>query len=333
MSDDLWDIVIKAIEDRIQEWSDEGLSNEEIEDKLEQINLEKSIPDLVDIAAKDIKEFMQSHMFEIAYGHNASSMEFLAHQEQLWGKCFVASETMYVLAIESAELYGKFIDENVDLEQKLSKQYTFLTLQHIHGRACQQYLEIICLIRNGFADGAYARWRSMYELSCIAEFIKHNGEKIAEQYYKQSETNDKNYSWVKGASCFLGKEKKSYTFKDIQAECKFATEAWSKQYALACLVNHASPQGTFKRLANGKTKNIIPVGRSDYGIATAAEHAAICLQLITTFFLTVFSYIDGLARCKFLHSWVDVIQELYSSTEKDVFADMEEIKETDGGSK
>ena len=35
---------------------------------------------------------------------------------------------------------------------------------HIHGRALQQFLEIIILMKNGFADGAYASWRSVFEL-------------------------------------------------------------------------------------------------------------------------------------------------------------------------
>ena len=55
------------------------------------------------------------------------------------------------------------------------------------------------MIRLGFADGAYARWRSLYELCVYADFIKHQGEQIAKQYIEQSETDESNCRWAKGA--------------------------------------------------------------------------------------------------------------------------------------
>lgn len=42
--------------------------------------------------------------------------------------------------------------------------------------------EIMCLIKNGFASGALARWRTLYEYSVIAVFIAKFGEDVAERY-------------------------------------------------------------------------------------------------------------------------------------------------------
>ena len=333
MEETLMNAYDSAFEDVINSWIEEGLSESEILQKLEHVDFEKPMSEIISIASKDMMDFARANMFEIAYGHKAENAEFDAHQELLWGKCFIASETMYVLAVEAAELYSKFVDENIEEDHKILKQYTFLALQHIHGRACQQYLEIICLMKHGFADGAYARWRSMYELSCIGEFIRSNGEEIAKQYYLQSQTEDKTYTWVKNAPCFAGRNGTRFTFQDIQNNCDFVNEVWEKQYRLACFVNHASPQGTFKRLSNGKTLNQIPIGQSDYGITTTAEHSAISLQLITTLFLTIFPELDGVARCRFLRNWVDVIRELYFSTSDDAFKDIDNEEESDGCSK
>ena len=58
------------------------------------------------------------------------------------------------------------------MEEKDARKFMFLALQHLHGRACQMFLEILTLLRNGFGDCAYARWRSLYELNCTAYFIK-----------------------------------------------------------------------------------------------------------------------------------------------------------------
>jgi len=73
------------------------------------------------------------------------------------------------------------------------------TLTRLHARACQTALEIHLLITNGFADGAQARWRTLYELSIVAAFIAKHGRSAARLYTehhvvgerKQAEAYDK----------------------------------------------------------------------------------------------------------------------------------------------
>ena len=55
-----------------------------------------------------------------------------------------------------------------------------LTRQHV--RACQVTDEIICLLENGFADGAMARWRTLHEIAVVAAIISRHGEDIAQRY-------------------------------------------------------------------------------------------------------------------------------------------------------
>jgi hypothetical protein len=49
-------------------------------------------------------------------------------------------------------------------------------------RACQVTDEIACLLENGFADGAMARWRTLHEIAMVAAVISQHGEAIAERY-------------------------------------------------------------------------------------------------------------------------------------------------------
>jgi Family of unknown function (DUF5677) len=49
-------------------------------------------------------------------------------------------------------------------------------------RACQVTDEIICLLENGFADGAMARWRTLHEIAVVAAIISQHGDSIAERY-------------------------------------------------------------------------------------------------------------------------------------------------------
>jgi hypothetical protein len=49
-------------------------------------------------------------------------------------------------------------------------------------RACQVTDEILCLLENGFADGAMARWRTLHEIAVVAAVIQQHGDAMAERY-------------------------------------------------------------------------------------------------------------------------------------------------------
>lgn len=319
MAEDFLSEVFKsAYADTICKWTSEGLSDEEIIDKTNQDVVNNSMKALVKQASKDYYDYFVEKKFEISYSQKIEADKFIAHQNEIWGQCFVVSETMYVMAVEAAEQYSAFVNENIADDVKMEKQYTFLALQYMQGRCCQEFLEILHLMKLGFADCAYARWRSMYELCCNAAFIVKHGEKIAKQYVEQSQTDEHKYKWTKGAKKEDGTELKITTFQGIQDNCD-VDEAWKRQYKLACFVNHGSPQGTFKRLSLMDEQSLIVVGQSDYGITTPAEHSAISLQWITTMFLNIFPCLDAVAQAKVIHDWVEEVRRAYFTTADECF--------------
>lgn len=317
-NDSLEGIFKEAISNVVEEWKEEGVSEEEIVEKMEKLDFQTILSDMIETSSKYTVAYFKKHMYEIALEEYANTQEFLAHQEQIWGKCFAASQTMYIMAVESAELFSEYVQDNVDDSIREPKKYTYFALQHMHGRVCQEFLEILHLMRLGFADCAYARWRSMYELCCCASFILKYGEDVAKRYYDVSETEKKSYSWLEGAKDADGNDVRAHTFADIQKHSNL-DPLWKKQYDLACLINHASPQGTFKRLANGEGTNAIPVGHSDYGITTPAEHSAIFLSLMTRMFTSIFPSIDAMSRANVLDEWITVIRDMYFSTHDEFF--------------
>ena len=314
------EVLNDAFRDTVARWKKEGLSDKEIIAKIDKIDFDDVMMSITDTASTDFATFFREKMYEIELEERAGTQAFLAHQEQLWGKCFAASQTMYTITVEAAESISQYVDENASPEEKDKRKFMFLALQHLHGRACQMFLEILTLLRNGFGDCAYARWRSLYELICIAYFIKAQGEQIAKQYYEQSQSKvpHKDYDWTIGAINKKGKPITITRFAAIETYCEMG-EIWNNQYKLACLATHGSPEGTFKRLSIYKTQDVIPVGRSNYGIAVPAEHSAISLHLISTLFFTLFPYADGIAYVKTLGKWVEVIQEMYYSIEAEAF--------------
>lgn len=321
MSKDFFmDVFNEALQKQIEQLKQSGLSDEEVTQKIEDYDFQSALSRLNDTMTKDIVAYMESTMYERVIEARAHTAEFLARHEQIWGKGFVASEAMYIMALEVAQLYGKYLDEFTDETIKDERKYRFVALREIHARACQEFLEIIHLIKFGFADGAYARWRSMYELSIIAEFIINNSENVAESFIAASESDDKRYDWAKAAPCF-SERKGRVTFNDLQNQCEFSTDDWKRQYALANKVVHASPQGTFKRLGVYKPTGVLAAGHSDYGVSVAAEHAAISLSIITTLYLTLFPYGDGIVHVNCLRQWVDIIRKYYFEAESNCFSD------------
>jgi len=56
----------------------------------------------------------------------------------------------------------------------------------LHMRSCQVAQEILVLLKNGLADGAFARWRTIYEISVVMSLIDKFGDGLAEKYYEHA---------------------------------------------------------------------------------------------------------------------------------------------------
>ena len=318
----LKDIFVKELKEVLEKKLVETKSDEEVERILQSLDVPKVFQAFLDEACDHIFHYMKLTMYEEVLVQRSRDKEFIAHQEQIWNRAFVASEAMYIMALEAAESYSEYVS-TLDEDMKAQREWTFMALQHIHGRALQEFLEVITLLKNGFADGAYARWRSMYELSVIAAFIKEHGESVARKFYEASETDDR-YDWAK-VSGIWPENKKHINFSDIEKSCTLNTEDWKNQYVLANRVVHASPQGTFARLGNTGTHSIIPAGRSDYGITTPGEHSAISLAVISALFFTVFPETDTVASVNIINRWVHVIRETYFKAHDEAFPDDEKM--------
>ncbi len=104
-------------------------------------------------------------------------------------------------------LFEGFMELNAQISSMTYKKYFKLfdtfddhikldTLIAIHVRACQVANEILVLIRNGYADGAHARWRTLHELSVTFLYLydsdyevihMYNDYEIIEKYKKAKE--------------------------------------------------------------------------------------------------------------------------------------------------
>lgn len=299
----------------IEKEQENGTSDEKILEILKEESLTKLYSQTAVSASDAFLKSMEEIMYEKVFENRVLDGEFMARQEQKWGRVFVAAEAMYLFVLESVESYVEFLNENYGKEIS----FTYHALRNIHARSMQIFLEILTLNRNGFADGAYARWRSLYELSITSSFIKKFGEEVAEAFLESANTNDR-YEWARKAECLKKSPKRYITFSDIQKNSGLATNEWKKEYDFVNQLVHASPQGTMFRIGE-RTGKVTAVGKTDWGMSISVIHAAISLSQITVDFFTVFHHGDSLIAAMTLHKWVEKISEYCDEVEKNCFSD------------
>lgn len=104
--------------------------------------------------------------------------EFVARNIARWKKALDLMELHVQLNQEAAE---QFVDDYFE-DIKINFPHKIDALITIHGRALLCAREIICLLKNGYSDGALARWRSLHELAVIAQFLEDQDDLVAKRY-------------------------------------------------------------------------------------------------------------------------------------------------------
>lgn len=245
----------------------------------------------------------------------AEEQSFADYFSENWNTAFVKSECFYILITQAVSACGEYLS-SLPEEITKNKRNTCTAISELHRRASQQYLEILTLIKNGFPDGAFARWRSMYELSVIASFIHKYGENVAAKFIEASDSQDR-YDWAMECGEFP-ERKKHVTFGDILKLCDMETDVWRENYTVANQTVHASPQGTFGRLGSKDGSESL-AQRVDYGISAPAIQSANTLALITSMLISIFPEEKPVEKMSLAAKWLDELTETYCKTHEKLF--------------
>jgi len=103
---------------------------------------------------------------------------FEARLHKRWHEPLDLLECLIKIATEVGEEKAKLLTKSADD----TNNYKRSALIQIHARAVQIANEILTLLRTGYADGANARWRSLYELVVIASFLREQNNGVSERY-------------------------------------------------------------------------------------------------------------------------------------------------------
>ncbi len=266
-----------------------------------------------------------------------------------WGKPFDLLEALNVICIESGDEFNYSFRPTAVKENNL----VFDLIVRLHARTCHISSEIICLMRNGFADGAYARWRALHEVVCIAKFINKHGEKAAERYYHHEfieaykgmiqhqkyahrikpdpftedevETAKRHYEELLNkygdnfkksygwASIFVPNQQNT-NFSDIEEDV--GLDHWRPYYKFASQNIHGGVKGLFNKLGlNIGERNILLVGQSDAGMSLPIHSTAISLLQISSVLLSVSPNLDRVVILKIIQIAVDEIEDSLTNIE------------------
>jgi Family of unknown function (DUF5677) len=164
---------------------DLNITNADIEKLVDEITIfaRDKVPDIVEDVSRAsgraiLRDLEKDWPEQKAY--DAFRMDvFRDNLEDRWGNSFDILQMIYTIVCEMGDATAKRWRRSKSTKQRALRDALLL----LHARACQVTAEIICLMKNGFADGAMARWRTVHEITVVATLLKEHGNDLAERYW------------------------------------------------------------------------------------------------------------------------------------------------------
>lgn len=244
--------------------------------------------------------------------------------------------------IELIASYTYSFTETFYEEAYKNNNLLFNALQNIQARSLLVSRECLTLIKNGYPDGAFSRWRTIYELSVIGKLLyDENNDDLCERYlnyYHIQEYKDEKISRERGHQ-----DHTDESFKILKQNYDFMINKYGKDYDNGdygwanSLFNQKKV--TFKQIkdkvdmdklygyyklsstyihgnhkANEESLGLIPnleklklVGPSNYGLSIPMQNVAISLVHISTYFFLTYSNLDVWTACSIMNKFLDKI--------------------------
>lgn len=161
------DKIVKAIKENIVK-----------RDVINQNDLQKLIDEILDAVIPVFQEALKKEGKISIEADRKESEEFVKRNIERWQKGFDALEYHISLCREIGSEYNQHYRQ----EAASNSDYLFDVITRNHARSCLIASEILCLLKNGFPDGAEARWRALHEVAVTSNFILQHGQDCAERY-------------------------------------------------------------------------------------------------------------------------------------------------------
>ncbi|WP_170399032.1 DUF5677 domain-containing protein [Ruegeria arenilitoris] len=282
--------------------------------KLLKEDLPEVISNSVQDTAKAVVKGLENEWPEQKIEEDSSARYFRDRLNLRWSK---GLDPLRMMLIASREVGQEYADKLSRSKAKKGIARREVTVA-VHARACQTALEILTLLENGLADGAYARWRTLYELSVVAMLVDRFGDEIAERYLahdavsmREAIRNEYRHDQIpydpqslKGTAKTIETEfqslvsefgksfagpygwaadsigKKAPRFQDLEEAIEW--KALPPNYKWSSHKIHAGVAGTLRTLGSFDGELTVRAGASNAGIEIPAVNTAFSLLQITT---------------------------------------------------
>ena len=148
---------------------------------------EEVFAELLEAPARVLLKEMIKNLDEIKVYEDTGLYGFRRRLELRWGKVL----DLYLLLLNTSQ--ELFSEMNTAFAKSRAKRRIALreALLGIHVRALRTGRAVLVLSEHGMADEAYARWRTLYELSVVAAFISEHGDESAAMYMEHEIVSNK----------------------------------------------------------------------------------------------------------------------------------------------
>lgn len=280
----------------------------------EEIN--KMVKEATSDASNTLVKYLERKMFTILGTSRDRQNGFNKRLYNLWQRPLNLLKLLLIISEE----FGTYHNAKLRPERAKEQDFVFDVLIRLHARSCLVGGEIFTLLCNGYASGADARWRSLYEIVVTSEFIAKHGSITAEKYLLHIAARKydamiqyNKFSRMLGTKPFseqelkeaeeiknqLGKKygenfskqygwaaeelhKNKPTFRDIEKDVEF--EHWQPYYKMASDEIHSNANGLLFNLGliNGSNEEIMLAGPSNAGIEEAGIKTSISISQINS---------------------------------------------------
>jgi len=232
----------------------------------------------------------------------------------VWGEALATLEELIASCAELGDLAAQLQAEESEL---------FFALKLLRARACQVAWEVHALASSGYADGAYARWRTLHEIAVVIEFLRKKGNPAAVAYLEHAQIKNRkilreynecqrelSYEPIPESDIESAEQKKKEllkkygdefaedygwaspfctnkypSFVDIRRESGYGH--WKAHFGMANHAVHAGPHGVLFRLGHPLDSKPAPlIGPSLLGLADPLHATAISVMHATFSYVT-----------------------------------------------
>ena len=284
----------EIIENFTSTMKESGKTEEEIDNFFDSEQGDNFYVTLITTMSKSLTESLEKYLEDDYKEFHSESEEYTNHLKDIWGSGFAWMHNLYLKCVDICESHSVLVNES----KIASKNYHIAeALYHIHGKAMLIYAEIICLLENGYPDGAFMHYRTLHELWAVAEFINTDTDDVARAFLESAGTKSNHesshYKWA-GASNRFTDESEPITISKIvsvahdnlkEGKSDISKKHLMKLYVFPNLLIHPSAKGVLSRTSE-PYQNSVTVGRVDTGISTPAINSSMMFFNITRLHLS-----------------------------------------------